>query len=392
MFSKQIIVMLVILISAARSAWYSPTHASVTQVSYKTSTAQSNGEYPLAMGKKVTIDLEPGGSIEITGWDKPTASIELSARCSEDECKPQIETTSEGLEIRLRSSDEENYSNSNVTLTLSVPSRTDIDLNTSGGGVTISKVEGKFTGETMGGEINLTSLKGTVNMTTMGGDITVKDSSLDGRLQTMGGEVLFEDVIGGVKGSSMGGKVTYRNVRPTATSEPSSEVRITSMGGEINVDSAPAGADLKTMGGDIHVASANDHVRCHTMGGDIHLDSVNGWIDATTMGGNVVAKMTGDAGKSKRDVTIDSKGGDIELTVPANLSMNIDLTIAVTRGHEGDAKIISDFDLKQSESDSWDDRHGTPRKYVYGTGTAGSGSNRIKITTINGNIRLKKGS
>src|SRR5262249_22046180 len=141
------------------------------------------------------------------------------------------------------------------------------------------------------------------------------------------------------------GKVILRNTKETASSAPSSEVRIVSMGGEINVDSAPAGADLKTMGGDIHVASASDHVRCHTMGGNIELDSVDGWIDASTMGGDVVAKMTGDPGHNKRDVTIDSKGGDIELTVPANLSMNIDLTVAVTRDHEGEAKIVSDFDL-----------------------------------------------
>jgi len=391
MISKQIIVMLMILLGATRSAWYSPGHAAVTQVSYKNSTSQTNGEYPLAMGKKVTIDLEPGGSIEITGWDKPTASVEFSAEhCYEEECAPQIETTNDGLEITLRSQ-HHNTSNSNVVLTLNVPSQTNIDLNTSGGGVTISKVEGKFTGQTMGGEINLTSLKGNVDMRTMGGNITVKDSTLDGKLDTMGGEVLFEDVSGGVQGKTMGGNVILRNSNETAGSKPSSEVRIVSMGGKINVDSAPAGADVKTMGGDIHVASANDHVRCHTMGGNIHLDSVDGWIDAGTMGGNVVAKMTGDPSHNKRDVTIDSKGGNIELTVPANLSMNIDLTVAVTRDHEGEAKIVSDFDVKQSESDHWESNHGTARKYLYAKGTAGSGANQIKITTINGTIRLKKG-
>jgi len=157
------------------------------------------------------------------------------------------------------------------------------------------------------------------------------------------------------------------------------------------VDSAPAGANVSTMGGDIRIRSAAVAVKAKTMGGDINLDAVDGGVRASTMGGDIVVKMIGDPTRGNRDVDLSSMGGDIELTVPANLSMDFDIKLTYTKNSSRSYKIDSEFPIKTEQSNDWDYSEGTPRKYIFGTGKTGSGKYRIKLETTNGDIRILKG-
>jgi DUF4097 and DUF4098 domain-containing protein YvlB len=163
------------------------------------------------------------------------------------------------------------------------------------------------------------------------------------------------------------------------------------MGGKIEIEEAPAGVKANTMGGSIHVVSAKDFAAVETMGGDIRIDSIDGWVTASTMGGDVTVVMVGDPKVGERDVSISSKGGDIELTVPKGLAMDIDITLAYTRDAKKRYQIKSDFDLDIEETEDWDRTYGTPMKYQYGRGITGAGTFRIVIDTINGNVILKEG-
>jgi DUF4097 and DUF4098 domain-containing protein YvlB len=109
------------------------------------------------------------------------------------------------------------------------------------------------------------------------------------------------------------------------------------------------------------------------------------------MGGDVTVTMTGDPTKGKRDVNLTSMGGDITLTVPSGLSMDIDLEIEYTKKRDKDYKIISDFNIQQKHTDEWDKSKGSSRKYIYGKGQVKDGKHKIKIKTVNGNIVLKRG-
>jgi DUF4097 and DUF4098 domain-containing protein YvlB len=162
------------------------------------------------------------------------------------------------------------------------------------------------------------------------------------------------------------------------------------MGGDVNVGEAPAGAEVKTMGGDITVTYAGEYVKAGTMGGDIEIEAVDGWVKATTMGGDVTVFMVGDPDKGKRDVELESKGGDIELEVPAGLSMEFDIELAFTKDHEGDYEIVSDFDMDYEETSEWQRKWGQKVKYIYGTGDVKGGKHLIKIKTVNGNIYIRK--
>jgi hypothetical protein len=349
-------------------------------------------EFKTSMGKQLSMELKTGGSVDIKGWNKDVVSVKvfLSERDAEN-CKVEFNETSSGVQIESKYRSERRNNSSRLKFEIMVPERYDVSLETMGGAVSIQNVEGNIEGETMGGELDLHKLKGTLDLTTMGGEITLRNSDVDGRVKTMGGEVLVEDVTGDVKATSMGGEVTHRNVKRRSGEVRGTAVDITTMGGDINVDDAPLGANVHTMGGNIHIRSAAKFAKAKTMGGNIEIDAVDGSVNATTMGGDVTVRMVGDPSQGERDVEIESMGGDITLTVPPTLSMDFDITLTYTENRRGRYRIISDFEMNQEETDEWDRDDGTPRKHIYGTGTVAGAKHKIKIKTINGNIYLKKG-
>jgi DUF4097 and DUF4098 domain-containing protein YvlB len=355
--------------------------------------------FNVSPGQKLTLTLKTGGGIRITGWDRPVVSVEglLKGRDWKN-AAVEFEQTSGGVQVTSQYIHQQDNSNASLEFDVSVPKRFDIAIDSMGGEIQISAIEGRLSGKTMGGELRLANIKGEVDLSTMGGGINLTNSEVDGTLSTMGGRVLFEDVIGNVKGSSMGGNVVYRNVRRLVSSRSSSqadsvgeEVNISTMGGEIRVDDAPRGANVSTMGGDVTVGRAARFVKAKTMGGDIKIQAIDGWVEAETMGGSVSVNMVGEENGTRRSANISSKGGEITLTVPAGLSVQFDLELAYTRNSRQNYTITSDFPLQVRDTPNWDYSRGSPKKFIYGTGVSGGGKHRIRIETINGNITIKRG-
>jgi DUF4097 and DUF4098 domain-containing protein YvlB len=172
------------------------------------------------------------------------------------------------------------------------------------------------------------------------------------------------------------------------------------MGGRLNLTKLKGYVDLRTMGGqmirknvtDRRGDSTKDEVHISTMGGNIRIDSVDGTVQATTMAGDIDITMVGDPEKGQRDIKLKSMRGDVALTVPPSLSMNLDITLAYTKESSRDYKIVSEFPIQMEETKEWDHSQGSARKYIYGTGTIAGGKNKLKIETINGDVYLKKGS
>ncbi|MGH9867928.1 MAG: DUF4097 family beta strand repeat-containing protein [Candidatus Polarisedimenticolia bacterium] len=378
---------LVTTLLAAACAAYAATPAAVSRT------------VPVSSGGKLTLDLDTGGDVEISGTGGSSASVSYTASCR-PECRVDIKKAGDGLRISSSFVSASNNTTADVEFKIAVPSHFDVEVQSMGGGISIVGVEGKFTGKTYGGALTLRDVRGEADLTTMGGGISLIDSDLDGELMTMGGEVLFENVVGDVKGGSMGGNVRYKNVRrrdgshgsPPRTGEDLPDavgetVQISTQGGEIDVEDAPDGADLHTMGGDIRVKKAERFVRAKTMGGDIHIDAVDGWLKALTMGGDIEASVIGNGG----NVTLTSMSGDITLYVPAGFGMNLDLEIAFTRNSTQDYRITAPGRLPATTTKEWDREHGTPRKYIRTSGDVNGGGNTVKIRTINGNVTVREG-
>jgi len=367
-------------------------------------------EFDVKPGQMLGADIESGGTIFIKGWDSDKVSVKvyLDGRDWEN-VEVEFDQGKRGVEIYSDFAKKRNRSKVDIEFEIRVPEKFDLNIETAGGSINIENVEGEILGKTMGGKLDLENLKGDIELTTMGGkikasqlngdlylktfggNIYLHDSTVDGEIQTMGGNIQLSGVEGDIESSTMGGNVSYEDVSIRSGNNRDEAVHITTKGGNIDVDEAPFGADVHTYGGDITIKSAGRFVKAKTMGGDIEILEVDGQVDAVTMGGDVSVRMTGNPKTGKRNVEISSKGGDIELVLPKDISAEFDIKLAVTKKHYDDYKIISDFDLQIEQSDDWDYSHGTARKYIYGTGSAHSGDNKIHIETINGDIEIIKG-
>jgi DUF4097 and DUF4098 domain-containing protein YvlB len=347
-------------------------------------------KFDIDSNSDISIDLHTGGSITVVGWEKEQVEVTADVEDDAEDYRMDFNERSSGLSIDVSHLGRGRHSG-DVQIVVQVPKKSNLELETTGGDISIDNIEGDIEGQTMGGDIELSNLRGNIEFTTMGGEIDVRNSNLDGELKTMGGDITFENVSGNVKGETMGGDVKYRGEGRAKNKDKNREVRISTMGGDIKVDDAPGGANVSTMGGEIRIGSAGKFVKATTMGGDVELKEVDGGFKLSTMGGDVTAKMIGDPNTGDRDIDISSMGGDINLTVPADLSMRFDLKLTYTKRSSGSYQIISDFPVKIEESEEWEYSDGSPRKYIYGSGDVAGGKFKVKIETINGNIVIKKG-
>jgi DUF4097 and DUF4098 domain-containing protein YvlB len=334
-------------------------------------------------GGTLDLRLEAGGSVTITGGAS-NVSVEIlrDGRDADDvdfrfdERRGHIVVSSEF--------DYQGRHDIDIEYRIRVPSSFNVDLELTGGSVSIEGVSGRFEGQTMGGSLDLQGLSGTIDMETMGGSIDLRDSDLNGKLHTMGGKITLDGVRGDVNTSTMGGDIIYRDVQPAGESE----MRVKTMGGNIRVEDAPAGANVHTMGGDITVGEVGEYLQAETMGGDITAAGVDGWIEAKTMGGDVKMSMIGGT-DGDRHVQISSMGGDIQLVVPDGLSMEFDVEIKIQgRRRDADDYVIeSDFDLDVSAPSTR-----TRGMRLTATGETSGGRNLIRIRTVNGNVRILRGN
>ena len=343
-------------------------------------------------GERLLVDIKTGADIIIEGWNKNTVDIKAQFRGRDaDDIELTIEKESYGVSIKA---EYEDYSNSRKTsgkIVVKVPSKFDLELSTMGGEIELTGIEGSLEGSTMGGELILKNLKGTIDLSTMGGEVELRDSEVDGELSTMGGDVYVTNVTGDVDASTMGGRVTQRNVKSKKGGTEGKEVKVSSMGGDIDLDEVLNGAKVSTMGGDITIYKVSKFLEAETMGGDIDISKLDGWIEAETMGGDVTVEMVGNPKEGRRDVELTSMGGDIELTVPDGLDMDIHIEIIYKTKHKNKVQIISDFDLDEKIEEvrgndwGWDDK-----EKLVAVGKTGSGKNRVIIKTFSGKVHLKK--
>ncbi|MDP2036820.1 MAG: hypothetical protein Q8L04_05515 [Ignavibacteria bacterium] len=354
-------------------------------------TKKINKEFNVKPGGKIILDLNTGGSIQIEGWEKDVVNV--VAKINGDDAEDvefTIDQNGNDVNVTSKYKTKKRSRSADVNLFVNVPKKYNVEYETMGGTVSISNAEGSFEGQTMGGEIKLSSLKGKVEMKTMGGSINIRNCDLDGKVKTMGGAIDVDDLVGTVDLSTMGGSIKQKNVL-SRNSDDGKEVTISTMGGEINVDEAMNGTKVKTMGGEITVNKAAKFVEAETMGGNIEIREIDGRVKAITMGGNIEVKMVGDPEKGDREVYLKSMGGDIYLTVPGKLSMDVEIEIGYDKKHD-DVKIESDFDLKQEKDVTKNDsNNSSDKKYLIGTGSFNGGKNKLSIKTFSGNVYLKKG-
>ena len=335
---------------------------------------------PAQSAGTLTLDLKTGGKLIVTGWDRPEIVVRASLG-GRDWRDTKVRLVRSGGDARLESeyTGHSQTQNSRHLFEISVPRDFNVRLKSAGGGISITGVNGEFTGVTGGGEINLRNSSGQADLRTGGGDIHVWGSHMTGTVSTGGGIVRIEgDAIsltgksgrGPVIYTGSGGGATIRSenganivgvqagsssssigigvgsgsgrsstVRASAgydtnndgvsttttyindgvgksSSFAMSGIRMSSGGGAISLPSAPDGAHVSTGGGRIRIGPSNGEVYASTGGGPIDIGPATGSVEAHTGAGDVTIELKG-AGAHSVDVT--SGKGQVVLVLPRDL-------------------------------------------------------------------------
>lgn len=190
------------------------------------------------------------------------------------------------------------WNNSNrlsISFEIDSPEKVDTDLVTSGGSITLSKLDGDLGFKTSGGSMTLDALKGNIKGATSGGSIKMNQLGGDISLSTSGGSITAENSSGKIKLTTSGGSLTFNNLK--------GEIRGTTSGGSIRANDISGDLSISTSGGSIKFANIEGNISGSTSGGGIE--------------GNILA--------IKDHVNLSTSAGSIKVDLPFNEGMDLDL-------------------------------------------------------------------
>jgi beta-lactamase regulating signal transducer with metallopeptidase domain len=319
---------------------------------------------PARAAGTLELDLKTGGNVIITGWDRPEVSVGASLAGRDWRVtRVKLEPSSGGATLESDFTVRGNSQSTSHTFRINVPRNYNVRISSSGGSVSITGVDGTFTGKTGGGEINIQKASGEVHIRTGGGDVHVSQSRLNGSVRTGGGIVRIEGNTGDLSGNSGSGPVIYtgsgksvsisRKNGFTYVGTSDSSVSVSGKGSSVSVGSGSGsssssgkGSDARTTitskgggvttttnyiddgagnsssfgasgirmnsaGGAISLRAAPDGARVTTGGGAIRIGPSGGEVYAQTGGGNIdIGPLTGsvEARTGAGEITIELRG------------------------------------------------------------------------------------
>ena len=198
-----------------------------------------------------------------------------------------------------------------------------------GGAIDIDRVRSDASARTAGGEIRVGRVGGSLRCYSGAGKISADSVGGESWFDTAGGDISVREAGGAVHASTAGGNV--RVVRSSGT------VFARTAGGLIEVQQSAGSVTAESSGGAIQVNAARG-VRCESVAGAIRLRNVAGSLRANTAAGSILAELLSD--NHIEDSTLSTSAGDITVFIASN----IPLTVSARNESSGAVgRIISDF-------------------------------------------------
>jgi hypothetical protein len=189
-----------------------------------------------------------------------------------------------------------NWSNSiSISYKIYVPAACATHLNTSGGGISISNLNGEQHFSTSGGGLDVSKITGRIVGNTSGGGINVKDSKDDIDLETSGGGIDAERCSG--------------------------EIKLNTSGGSIELHDLSGNIHASTSGGNVDAEKVTGELITHTSGGNMSVSGMSGSLEASTSGGNIDVEIS-EIGKF---VKLSNSGGSVHLEIPKGKGLDLDI-------------------------------------------------------------------
>jgi DUF4097 and DUF4098 domain-containing protein YvlB len=296
--------------------------------------------YPVTTTGNLVVDVDFGsidvrtnstGEIAVDVWRK------ISRRSKDDEeaflRENPVTITRDGasVTVRARHKSENNgnwFSNARnrneARYIITVPPQCSASLNTAGGPISVSDVEGKVNAGTSGGGLDFTRLHGPLDGSTSGGPIQVTDCAGALKVGTSGGGITVTGGSGSLNGDTSGG--------PIKVSDFHGDTHVETSGGGIAIENVIGQIEGSTSGGPIDVtlpSSAPDSVKLSTSGGGVTArlpENAAFDLDAETSGGSVSSelpvtvigkmergRLNGAVNGGGKSIRLETSGGNIHL-------------------------------------------------------------------------------
>lgn len=201
-----------------------------------------------------------------------------------------------------------------------------------------------------------------LDVETSGGSISVNDLTGDIDLNTSGGSIKLGNIGGDVDAHTSGGSITL--------DDANGEVNLRTSGGSINIGETTGRVDAKTSGGSINMNGSGGDVSAHTSGGSLRLKNIKGNIDASTSGGSIHAEF---AEQIDKNCQLKTSGGGITVYLKPDVSIDID---ASTSG----GRVYCELPIKAESL----------KKKNKLRGQINDGGPLLRLRTSGGNIRIKR--
>ena len=273
---------------------------------------------PAQAGGTLVVEVD-FGSIEVAPGESDKVvidahrKVEMSSKEKEEEylAAAPIRITTEGDKVMVRAVRKHEslgnqfwqmmgHTRTEGHYRIKVPASFNVDLDTSGGGVSANGLSGEVKVDTSGGDLNFGQIHGDIHANTSGGNVTAKDCEGVTDLDTSGGRI-----------EETGGR------------------------GNLKVD---------TSGGNVTVLNRVGDTKVESSGGKLRLGNISGKLNAETSGGSVSAILPSPVAG---DVRLETSGGSITVLTPPNAALTIDAETSAGR-------VRSDLPIsrRNSESDS----------------------------------------
>jgi hypothetical protein len=149
------------------------------------------------------------------------------------------------------------------------------------------------------------------------------------------------------------------------------EAKVTSGNGRVKVSGVTGRVDASSGNGEVSVDNAGGPVDARSGNGDVTIGTVNGPVNASSGNGDIRVSM--DKLTGNEDMEFSSGNGRVEVVVPADFSAEVE-------ANSGNGKVVTDFPITIRGKL-------TPSHL---RGTIGNGGRRLRMSTGNGSMEIRK--
>jgi hypothetical protein len=277
------------------------------------------------------------------------------------ETKPTLATTGGLLTLDAKTQAAGDHSVQS-DLDISIPRKMELHIASRRGDVSVTGRDGEVEINNQHGEVSVEDATGNVKLNLEKSSAKVEqitgDVHINGRLN----EVTVADVKGGVQlEGEFGESVKLARISKSVAFKSSrTDMEFSRIDGDLDLDSDDLHADQIT--GPVHLTTRSKQIRLEDVSGDVRLQDEHGGIEVSM--------------RSLGNVQIDSRNGDIHLSVPDKAGFHLD---ARTR----DGEIQSDFpELKIDNNDH----------EAKASGSVGNGASHIVLNNEHDGIEIRKAS